>query len=312
MVLTLPLCRAIREEFPGCKLTLIARSYVEPLLENCPAIDEAIYIDNYSGGIKEIFSSRRFDAAFFPRPRYDEAMAAFTSKVKLRVGSAYRLYSLLFNHRIFDHRRKGIYHEAEYNVRLLSVLMGKELETKLVRPFVCPAAKAETDILLRENGLAGTDYIILHPGSGGSSRDWPTQSFAGLAELLSVNNYRIITTGIASEAPSCKAISERSPGIVNLCGRLDMRGMIALIEGAKLLVANSTGMLHVAAALGTPVVGLFPNTSEISGRRWGPYSANSAVVSPPDGDSEAKDDMRLISPETVFHAAVKLLEGQKS
>lgn len=309
MVLTLPLCKAIKEEYPGCRLSLIARSYVAPLLENCPVIDTVLYIDKIDGGIGRIFKTNNFDAAFFPRPRFDEAYSAFIGRVPIRVGSAYRLYSFLFNKRIKDHRKHGNYHEAEYNVRMLSALINKKIDARLVKPVVNTDALIKINNMLADNDLSAGKFIILHPGSGGSTRMWPPEAFSALAELfLSRTNYRIVVTGIAAEMEICSNVSSAHESIVNFCGRLELGSMIALISQAGLLVANGTGVLHVAAALETPTVGLFPDIPGIGPSRWRPFSSNSAAITAPAGNESKTFSMNLIEPIVVYDAAARLLE----
>lgn len=311
MVLTLPLCRAIKSEFPDSKVVLVTRKYSLPLLYKCPVIDQVVLTDDFPKGIKSIFKSNNFDVAFFPRPRLGEVLPACTNGVRYRVGSAYRAYSFLFNKKVYDHRKEGVYHEAEYNVRLLSQTIGKDLPAELVKPEVNPAAFEYVETLLHNNNISQGEYIILHPGSGGSSRDWKPASFASLAGLLAEKTkFSIITTGIAGESTVCGIVAKSSDRIVNLCGKLDLWQMIALLSGGKLLVANSTGVLHIASALGIAVAGLFPNTSHIGARRWGPYSACSAVISPPLTDNSPQmDNMDLIKPETVYKTVLKLIKS---
>src|SRR3989339_741781 len=64
MVLTLPMCKALKENCVESEITLIARRYVEPLLENCTVIDRIFYIDDYKNGIKEIFKNNKFDVYY--------------------------------------------------------------------------------------------------------------------------------------------------------------------------------------------------------------------------------------------------------
>ncbi len=313
MVLTLPLCKALKEEFPESNLTLIARSYVAPLIDNCPFVDNVLFIDHFDHGISEIFGRNKFDAAFFPRPRFNEIFSAYISRIPIRIGSAYRLYSILFNKRIKDHRKHGLFHEAEYNVRMLSVLINKELKTVLVKPIINQASLDKCYSVLEEKKLTSKKFVILHPGSGGSTRVWPAEYFAKLAEfIISHTDYNVVVTGIASEAEICNAVAQMHGNIVNLCEKFDLSEMIALISQSSLLIANSTGVLHVAAALGVPSIGLFPDIPGLSSTRWGPYSDNSAVISPPEGKVNDRGNMNLIEPLTVFEAVAKLIGHQKS
>jgi len=310
MVLTLPLCRAIRLYNHNAEVTVIASSYTKPLLSNNPFVDEALYIDEYDDGIKDIFKNNKYHIVFFPRPIFEEAKEAFRANIPTRVGSGYRLYSLLFNRRVYDHRKKGELHEAEYNVRMLSALTGETHSVALVKPYI-----NEDDLKSVKRYLAGLGVteqeklIVIHPGTRGSAAEWNKENFRQLAAKLAIKpGYRVLVTGVADEAAKCEWVSSASGNVINLCDKLSLSQMIAMLSVSYLLMANSTGVIHLAAACGTPVVGLYPNTSHISGRRWKPYSENSIVLSPPPStDAKENDDLNRIQVNTVFDAIESLL-----
>ncbi len=310
MVLTLPMCAAIKEFVPNCKLTMIAQSYTKPILINNGIVDSTIFIDEYSNGIKDIFKQNKFDAVFFPRPRFDECLAGFMARIPIRIGSGYRWYSLLFNHRVHEHRKTADYHEAEYNVRLVASIAGRDFDTRLIKPYITPETKKIVHDFLDSLGADfANDPIIIHPGSGGSSVEYPAEKY-GLAANLISEKYQlpVVITGVESEMDQCNIVHSHCPLAVNLCGKLNLERMIALIDGSRLLVAGSTGVLHIAAALGTSVVGLYPNSPQISAKRWGPYLANSAALLPPASeDEELNDDVSLIEIDRIVEAVGRLI-----
>ncbi|GAB1430711.1 glycosyltransferase family 9 protein [Ignavibacteria bacterium] len=309
MVLTLPLLGVLRRTFPEVQISLIARSYVADLLYNCPVIDSVVYSDKLSGGTSEALTKLRPDMVFFPRPRFGEALSAFIQSVPIRVGSRYRWYSSLFTDKIPEHRSDALHHEAEYNVRMAHFMLERRFPDRfstdiftpeLIRPIIQPQSAESVKILLEQNGInIGLPFAVIHPGSGGSARDWPAENFAELAAFLTTEiKIPIIITGIAAESNLCEFVKSNAPSTINLCGALSLAEMTALLDMAALMIAGSTGTLHIAAALGTPVIGLYPNTPSISAHRWGPLSHNSIVISPPQGD-----DMSLIGVEQVAEAA---------
>jgi ADP-heptose:LPS heptosyltransferase len=229
--------------------------------------------------------------------------------VKLRVGSAYRWYSWLLNHRIRDHRSEARFHEAEYNTRLIESVLGEKVPTALQRPRVDGAAAGRIEDKLRGKGIEPAHgLIVLHPGTGGSSYDWPAERFGMLgAALAGEPGARIVVTGIESERALCEAVVRASgPAVpaISLCGELNLTEMIALLDRTRMLAANSTGVLHVAAALGTPVLGFYPLSASHSPARWGPYTSRAAVVSPP---ADQPDAMELITVEAALTGARRLL-----
>jgi ADP-heptose:LPS heptosyltransferase len=311
MVLTLPLCRAIKQLNNNIRITVIAKSYTAELLENNVFVDEALYIDNFKNGINSIFKEYRFDAVFFPRPVFKEALSALKNGIPIRIGSAFRWYSFLFNQKVHDHRKTGNLHEAEYNVRLLSSISNSDFEVKLVKPNCKKEDSEKVDEILLGNGIKpGDDYIILHPGSKGSAKDWSSINFGKLSKAISqIYKTKIIITGVDSEVYQCTDVAKLNREALNLCGKLTLGQLIALISNASLLISNSTGVIHLAAASDIPVVGIYPNTSHIGARRWGPFSDKKVIVSP-DKNSKDIDDVNSISVEEVFSAVEKLLGKQ--
>lgn len=308
MVLTLPLANAIKTEIPEAEITMFARSYTSPLLIKSPVIDNIIFIDKIEKKLYKEIKQNRFDAVFFPRPRFDEALAAFLAGVKYRIGSGYRAYSFLFNHKVFDHRKSAEYNEAEYNTRLLGSILSKSVQTSLVKPFIPSDSKVTVNKILAANYFSNKDFLIIHPGSRGSALDWNAKNFGIAANIISKQTgLNAVITGIESESSSCDIAQKHCSDALNLCGKLSLTDMFALIERSKLFIANSTGTLHIAASIGIPVIGLYPNTPHISARRWGPYSQNSITISPPTDNPADIDNMNLISVERVVEAALRLL-----
>lgn len=308
MVLTLPLCRAIREFNCDIKITVIARSYTSALLENNPFVDRALYIDVFNDGIKQIFNENQFDDVFFPRPVFDEVFSAFRARIPIRIGSAYRWYSFLFNHKVYDHRKSGTLHEAEYNVRLLSSITDRDFQVRLIKPSENIADSQNVEEILKENGIeTNTGYMIIHPGSKGSSRDWSPSNFGKLSDMISLrHNLKILITGIDSEENQCMEVMKYNLGAVNLCGRLTLGQMISLISRARVLVSNSTGVIHLAAASEIPVVGIYPNTSHIGERRWGPLTDKRIIVTPYKNNKDI-DDVNTINADEVYSAVCEML-----
>ena len=96
---------------------------------------------------------------------------------------------------------------------------------------------------------------------------------------------------------------------IDLAGQFDLSELIALISQSSLLIANSTGIIHIAAALEIPVIGLYPNSPNLSSNRWGPYSNDKIIISPKYNIDEDKDNMDLISSNEVFQAIKQFIQN---
>jgi ADP-heptose:LPS heptosyltransferase len=286
VVLTLPVVELVREQWPEARVTFLVRDYTQELVQHAPGVDAVILADR--GGRprpdKELLHDIRagqFDVALhvFPRPRL--AWLTWRAGIPVRVGTAYRWYSFLFNRRAKDHRRSGLRHEAVFNARLLLPL-GVDVP-EAVRPRLDPtttqieaAERVRTEIGLRPEDRPA----ILHPGSGGSSRDWPAHRFGDLARALAPRG-PVVVTGSAHEAQLVQEVVERSGGAARACvGRMSLMELAAFIQRGSVFVANSTGPLHIAAAVGTPVVGFYPPIAAASVTRWGPLSDRAVTFTP--------------------------------
>ena len=324
VVLTLPVFTPLRRCFPGAHLAILAGRYAGAIVEGYPPVDEILWYDDAGGLVPfRVMMARlragRFDAVVVVHPTPRLALLVFLARIPVRVGTGYRYYSFLFNRRVYTHRKTAERHEVEYNLDLLAPLgcaavPAKPLDVPLDIP---PAARERASMLLREAGVTGR-FVVVHPGSGGSAREWPLEHFGLLARrIIEGMNLAVVVTGTGGESARAEEVARGSPGrAVNLAGRLNVKELAALLQMSSLLVANSTGPLHVGVAVGTPVVGLFPQIPVMGPRRWGPYTDNARVLvpeRPPDCDECAGGAgiscacMASITVETAYAAAAELL-----
>ncbi len=287
VVLSLPVLEAIKRRYPDSQVTAMVSSYTRDLLAHNPWVDEIIADDQ--GGLKgflnlvALLRTQRFDVAVLLRPTLRLAFLLFLSGIKVRIGTGYRAYQFLFNYKIYQHRRTIEKHELEYNLDMLTPL-GVSSEGLVPRIFLSSEEERYSGKTLEDLDITGDDIkIVIHPGSGDSSLNYPLEKFALLADkLIEGFSARIILTGGKKEMDSSEQLkgSMRNQPI-DLTGKTNLRELCALLRGADLLISNSTGPMHVAAALGTPVVALFSPLFVASPARWGPYGEGHDVVVPP-------------------------------
>ncbi len=324
VILTLPMFALLRKCFPDAYLAVLLRRYTGEILDGNPYVDEVIWYDRDDELVPfaemcATLRERRFDAVIVVYPRLRLAWLMFRSRIPIRVGTGYRYYSFLFNRRVYEHRKDARRHELEYNLSLLQQI-GCPVPQHFVPEFyiaIPPDADAAIEEALRTLGLTGADLAIVHPGSGGSAREWPVRHFGALAARLTADGFAVIVTGSKEEEEKVRAVAEASGGAaIPMAGAFSIKQLAALIRRAKVFVANSTGPLHLAVAMGTPVVGLYPQHTAMSARRWGPYTDKKAVLVPDrpvecNACVENKTEcecMASIDVEMVRQAALKLLD----
>ena len=126
----------------------------------------------------------------------------------------------------------------------------------------------------------GKPTIILHPGSGGSAIDLPFNKILELITILAQSlQVNIILTGSKAEKELCNKLTI-SNNVLNFSDRFNLSELVALISKADVLIANSTGPIHLAAALNIFTIGFYPKFNECSAKRWGPYSNKRFIFEP--------------------------------
>lgn len=288
VVLTLPMLPALRTCFPDAHIAMLLRHYTGDILRGNPYADELLWYDDGAHLIPfrtmvRTLRERRFDAVVVVYPTLRLAWLMFRSGIPVRVGTGYRSYSLLFNRRVYEHRKDARRHEVEYNLRLLERLGCTPAASPEFRLQVTPEEHAVVARVLRE---AGTDpdrpLVVLHPGSGGSAREWGDANFARLAaRLAGSGDVQVVVTGGPAEQGRAEAVAAAAAGSArNIAGLLTVRELAALLSRTAVFVSNSTGPIHIAAAMGAAVVGFYPQHPAMSARRWGPWTDRKVVFTP--------------------------------
>jgi len=292
VILTTPAITALRLRYPAAKIYFLTKAYTAPLLEHHEFLDDVIIYspEDEHRGIKghwrlaKQLRDLKIDIAFLFFPQAGLALALWLAGIKRRVGTGYRWYSFLLNHRIFQHRKYGRFHELEYNMALLGDDPDNhphlnEVEFHFIRDE--NLRKIQQDAL-REIGL-NEDYLIVHPGSGGSAPNLPPEMFARIITYLGANSsLRIILSGNASEETLIEEIANRSRtgNLFKNTGLWDLETYMAVISHARLFISNSTGPLHIARAYDVPLLAFYCPAIPCSPKRWGPYNQMESVVVP--------------------------------
>ena len=271
-LLVLPAATAIKRYDRNIRVELVCDPAYADLLRAHPDLDDVVA--DPGGSARELaqtLRAQRYDALLVLRPTPRNTWAAFRARVPLRIGTGYRAYSVLFNRRWFGHRRTNQKHEAEYNLELVRKLIGKDPGPPQYYLSAPPGEREAAEALLTETGLDRTrPMVAIHPGSRGSALAWPPERFARLAAGLRQDGIQVLVTGVASEADLTAPVAA-AEGVVDLTGRTNLGQLAWIYKHCDCMLANSTGTLHLAAAVGTKVVGIYPAAEINSPVRWGPY-----------------------------------------
>ncbi|WP_119154950.1 glycosyltransferase family 9 protein [Caldimonas tepidiphila] len=279
-----PALRALKGAFPSAEITLVGLPWARELAARLPSVDAFEAFPGWPGLPEqacELAALPDFLARMQAR-RWDllvqmHGSGGITNPLLASFGA--RHVACFFDTGGFVPEpelavpwpREG--HEIERLLQLTDRLGAPRLGTALDFPL-CDADRTELAALW-PGAYAGRPFVCLHPGAQLPSRRWPVERFAEVAEALRRRGFEVVLTGTAAEAALGArleaALATRPHGpVVNLIGRTSLWTLGALVERARFVVCNDTGIVHVAAALGTPTV-VVSAGSDVP--RWAPLDA---------------------------------------
>ncbi len=292
VVLTTPAASILKDQFPDCHITFLTREYTAPLLRHYPAIDEILIYQpagkhrGWHGHLRlsAELRQRQFEAAVLFYPTASLAASMFWAGIPRRVGIRYRWYSPIFlNYPHSEHRKFGGKHELEFNLSLLRHLPGFQMPAQF--EFQFRLQKELTDWVEREVNLKGLSggFACIHPGNGGSAPNLSAQQYRRILQFLLENtSWKILLSGADSERALIDEIAtmENSSRIFNTAGEYTLEQLMGVISRARLLVASSTGAIHIANAFRTPILSFFCPATPTHPDRWGPYHQREWAIMP--------------------------------
>lgn len=307
VVLTLPLAGYLKTHFPGVQVDMVCRPYAAPVVRHCRFVDRVIAPGD-GDDVQQMMAQGNYDAVIFAFPDRRLARAARRARIPTRIGTSHRLFHLFTcNKLVHFSRARSNLHEAQLNFALLRPL-GIDVLPSLEELPAYYGLSAPRDNPCSALRAQEGRYFILHPKSNNNGREWPLDHYTSLARsFVDKPAIHFWVTGSAAEgellqkhAPELLAL----PNVTNLCGKLDLDGLTALIGAADGLVASGTGPLHMSAALGQPTLGLFPPLRPIDPGRWGALGVQARVLCRPQAcngcvDAAACACMRAITPGMV-------------
>ncbi len=315
MVLTLPMAGLIKKNYPDCKVFFLGRSYTKDVIGLSEFVDEFINYDEIEKlpADKKAEALKKYSAEVIVHvfPKKEIAQLAKSAEIPLRVGTTNRLYHWFNCNKLIKLSRKNSeLHEAQLNLKLLSFL-GIETDIKLNEVHNYLGCKNITELSLENRALISKEKcnIILHPKSKGSAREWGLNNFQELINLLPKDKYKIFVSGTEQDGKLMQEFLLKNSEVVNLTGKFSLQQFIAFINEADVLVAASTGPLHLAAALGKKAIGLYAPMRPIHPGRWMPIGkdAHYLVINKNCNDCKKSNDCHCIR-EINAKQIVDLLE----
>ncbi|HEY9085631.1 MAG TPA: glycosyltransferase family 9 protein [Candidatus Tyrphobacter sp.] len=273
--------RALHRRFASVDaLTLPGHRQV---LERVPDYDGVLVDDGgQASALTEGVAERGYAAAIVTWATARTAGIAKRTRIPVRVGQARRLYSASFTKTVVVRSERGDV-TSHWTQILLDYARALGCDADDARPCFVPTAHDEEEArtVLARRGLEPQAFLILHPSNAQATMGsiWPTRGWAALARALHQRfAMPVAVTGSDAEVKIVERIVD-DVNVVSLAGALSIGGFGAFARHARAFVGITTGVMHVAAAVGCPTVGIFPFQSDFPDR-WAPLGERTEIVRP--------------------------------
>lgn len=289
-LMSTPMIRAARRNFPHAEITVLAKPWVSPVFEHSPDIDR-IFLYEAAGrhrgntGILRLakeLRSRNFDMALLIQNAFEAALISFLAGIPVRAGYNTDGRTLLLTHPLKRTKEIKKRHQIDY---YLGITEGLGLHTfgREMHLHFSPEERQKRERILKKRNIPADRGIIgLNPGAAyGSAKRWLPRRFAETGKKLRQMRKDlpiVIFGGPGEEALGesiCRMIGE---GAFSLAGKTGLREAMSLIEMCRLFITNDSGLMHVAAALKIPQIAVFGPTDSST---TSPAATNARMIRVP-------------------------------
>jgi heptosyltransferase I len=280
----IPVAAALREAFPSAQIDWLAETRYRALLESVSVLDHIWTVDlsspkNIRNTMKTIQCLREvhYECAIDVQGLLKSAFLARTSGARRRVGFAAghlreNVASVFYTHSCTPAMST---HRIQKN---LSVLQELGVHTKAIQFPMKDISSSIVSTIRSQLGIGEREpFALLIPSAGWPNKQWPAERFGMVARYLREKHAlpSIIDRGVGNDNAAFKA-AEASHGAANIAQSMSLIDLVAVVRAARLVVSGDTGPLQIAAALGTPVVGIYGPTDP---KQNGPWSPDDQAIS---------------------------------
>jgi heptosyltransferase-2 len=281
-VISQVLLQLLKRRHPAANIDYLAPPWTLPLLSRMPEVRQGLP-NPFGHGALQLGARRRlglelragaYDQALVLPNSWKSALPPWFAGIPLRTGfRGEARWGLLNDLRTLD--AQALPQMAD-RFAALAFPAGSALPP-LPRPALQVTA-AQQQVLLARLGLdASRPAVAFCPGAEyGPAKRWPEQHFAALARRLAARGYAVWLVGSPKDHAVAETIAQQAPGLCsNLCGKTDIAEAADLLAAARLVISNDSGLMHVAAAVGRPVIALYGSSSPLF---TPPLSAEARIV----------------------------------
>lgn len=284
VILTLPLAQLLKKNYPESKIDFLTIGRSSEVLKNHPDISSIIIYEKHTQdkgltGLSRIIKKvkqNEYQVAIIPHRSIKSALIAFLAGIQRRIGFNRSAGKFLLTDII---QYENNIHEIERNLNLVKNIC--EIPQGKIFPKVYPDEKdiKVIDKIFHEYKIYNYEKLIcVAPGSVWNTKMWTKEGYIELINDLISKDFIVFLIGSKTDYSLCENIRKcvKKVGVINLAGELSILQSAKLIERSAILISNDSAPVHLATAVGTPVIAIFGPTSPRFG--FSPYSEKSVVV----------------------------------
>ncbi|MBI4711236.1 MAG: glycosyltransferase family 9 protein, partial [Candidatus Omnitrophica bacterium] len=289
LVLTTPLFKALREKFPEAWIAAVVFLEHREIVQGNPYLNEVILYDKKGSErglwgqfcFSQKLRSKKFDVAVHAHGTNRMHLSTWLAGIPLRIGYERRAPWTLTHVHPYN-KKEGKKQEAEYLFELLDIFgVTPPGEIATFFPVTDRSARSFESLCVFLKIPTDLPWIVLNPSASDVTKMWPAERFAELVTRIQKSHPSVfLAIGTAQDRPLIeRLIRKTSVPVFDLSGRLSLGMLGALLKRSALLVSNDSGPVHIATAVGTPVVSIFGRyEAGLGPQRWQPLGIHSRVV----------------------------------
>lgn len=287
-VMNTPFLTRLRTVFPHAHILVLGRKNVTGLFRPHPHVDSVWDIDDKTtrGFWQAAIRLRRLDVDLgFCLPNSMKAAALFAAGgVKRRVGYDRDARRWLLTDPVKLRPDDLAVHEVQYYLRLLHFWQDRPADPPPLHLEVSNVERRSIADWLDKEGIGASDFVLgVNPAAFfGTAKRWLPERYAGVARhFVRERGAKVVVTGLKQERDVAEEVCRAGgEGFVNAAGRMSLRELMAFLDRCNLYLTNDSGAMHIAAALGTPLVAVFGSTDWVTTAPLGPHTRIVRVETP--------------------------------
>ena len=324
VILVTPLLRAIRQELPGCQVTMIVTPETKNIVEENPFVKNLWIFDkhNRDKGIKRFkywvnkIKEEKFEIGLLPHRSHRSALLMKMAKIPIRIGFERSDAKWTYSHSV-----KYVFKDHEINRNLSLLKQFGVTNLGLIKPEIFPSEQDVTvvnDLLVDQNIPSNSKMVALAPGSIWLTKRWPVTHFSDLTNLFLESGFNVCLIDGKKDLHLGDFIQVKAKKpVINFMEKLTLRQSAELLKRCSVLVCNDSAPTHLGSAANVPTVTIFGSTSPEFG--FGPVALKNKIMEielscrPCTDHGRKKCPIKTltclqeISPDEVYKSALELI-----